>query len=69
MYQPANGDHVTVTRRLPNGQTRTHTGIISGLNDGLNGFLLAEDGDLPRCMADAATMLRAHGVVQTIEPA
>lgn len=70
-YQPSHGDHVTVTRHLPDGRTATWTGTIyPGPNGGF--MLYGHTGDgtpVASAFAGADTMLRCHDVVQTVQPA
>lgn len=69
MYQPADGDRVTVTRHMPNGRTTTWTGTISAVSD--NGFYLTghgPKGSLDTYLSSAAELAR-YGVTQTITPA
>jgi hypothetical protein len=69
MYQPSNGDRVTVTRTHPGGRTTTWTGTVSSV--GPAGFRLAGRG--PRGAYDgylsSAGELARYGVTQTVTPA
>jgi hypothetical protein len=69
VYEPRNGDRVIVTRRTPKGEVLTYEGVIGNVDDGLDGFTLIQACGLAHCYAGAATMLRNHAVVQTIDPA
>lgn len=71
MYQPANGDTVTVTRTAPDGRTGTWTGVLSNpLNGGFRLTGTGPDGHaVDTFMGSSDALLRDHGVVQTVTPA
>ena len=70
MYQPANGDTVTVTRTTPDGRTGSWTGVLSHVLD--CGFRLTGTGPdgspADTYMGSSHALLRDHGVTQTVQP-
>lgn len=69
MYQPAEGDRVTVTFTTPQGRTYHHTGRLTQVSQHGCGFSLLRDDGGHSWYSDAATLMRLYGVVQTIKPA
>lgn len=71
MYQPANGDTVTVTRTAPTGRSSSWTGVLSHVLDG--GFRLTgtdvNGNAVDTYMGSSSALLRNHGVTQTVTPA
>lgn len=70
MYQPTNGDTVTVTRTSPDGHAQSWTGVLSQVLSG--GFRLTgtrDDGyNVDTYMASSSELQRDHGVTQTVTP-
>lgn len=77
MYQPTNGDTVTVNRTTRGGRTWTWTGVLSEVLDprdtesGIGGFRLTGTGPDGQSddtnLADSSSMQRLYGVTQTIK--
>lgn len=75
-YTPANGDHVTITRRWPNGRTSTWTGTLTNVHHtdhtGWSGYRITGTGPdgqpADTYLAGADAMHHYYGAVQTVTP-
>ncbi|MFI1562188.1 hypothetical protein ACH4ZX_03840 [Streptomyces sp. NPDC020490] len=70
MYQPHDGDRVTVTRHHPTGRTSTWTGTLSAVSP--TGFYLTgvdSRGHRYDGYLSSAAVLARYGATQTITPA